>query len=143
MTPTSALFPKMVAAGHHELRQGRRGNFKCDKMYFCFNYSRSECGCILMVLCTRMLTLVSVALAGNSLIEWSLNQTNPVVRRPKYLCAILTLTLSCVVNSRHSVNNGCIFCSKALHEIKPTGNLKMTRLSYHTVKLFITGHEAV
>lgn len=44
--------------------------------------------------------------------------------------------LSCVINSRRSVNNGCIFCSKALHKIKP--NLKMTRLSYHTVKHFRT-----
>lgn len=34
--------------------------------------------------------MVSVGLAANSLlIEWNLNQTNPVVRRPKYLCAIL------------------------------------------------------
>lgn len=43
-----------------------------------------------MVSCTRMLALVSVALAANSLlIEWNLTQTNPVVERPKYSCAVL------------------------------------------------------
>lgn len=74
----SALFPKMVAAGHHELRQGRRGNFKCDKISFCFNYSS-----LVLLLhfngVIRISTLVSVALTTDSLpIELNLNQTNPM-----------------------------------------------------------------
>lgn len=73
----SALFPKMVAAGHHELRQGRRGNFKCDKISFCFNYLR-----LVLLLHFNGVIYKNVNIGVccfNSLpIELNLNQTNTV-----------------------------------------------------------------